>query len=294
MRTLERLARGEVIFSEHEDPQRIAILQSLAQKAFCVDAQNVHEWDLLITPEKWGPERYPLIVPPFHEMWFEWTVKGPDGESFNMAALVIDESQKVFVDPVNSMMMDFFMEPFERGIPPVYIGRIRAPWHDDFSWNLLGTSVMYTPEISDPSNASREWQRTMTRASRVIIGAICFFHCKNVTVHELKTSRQQRRNAQRHQEQPQPSFHVIDVHRNMDRTIIKRDGSGGAPVARAATIVRGGFHVYTEDGKLFGKHVGMWKWEPFARGDGPVKMNEYRVHAPSKDHAPRCIVRKPK
>ena|SRR5579883_2385088 len=114
---------------------------------------------------------------------------------------------------------------------------------------------------------------------------ICFLHCRNVVLQEVRPSRKPLSNQQRRRgERPRVplSYHVLDI-RPM-REVLRQEGQEERMGARRALhICRGHFAHYEERG-LFGKYKGTF-WRPqHVRGSAErVQLKDYRLSLPGQD-----------
>lgn len=123
----------------------------------------------------------------------------------------------------------------------------------------------------------------------VALSSVSFFHCKNVTIRKVESRCRHPRKYERHHGFSMPSFHVIEVHKATKHTVGQPPSEHGARAATAA-FVRGHFKRFGADGKLFGKHEGLWFWDMHVRGSDVPLRSEYRPWPPEGEHRKECLV----
>jgi hypothetical protein len=119
--------------------------------------------------------------------------------------------------------------------------------------------------------------------------AICFMHCKNVTLTEQEgqyPSRQVRREAERRGDPPLTKFYTLNIE-PMKKVLRDEGGSETVGLKRALHICRGHFSHYSEDKPLFGKYAGQFWIPAHVRGTAEAGMiaKDYNVKPPAKDVA---------
>jgi hypothetical protein len=130
-------------------------------------------------------------------------------------------------------------------------------------------------EQGDPAMKLHQWEHF---GSYLTLMAICFAHCKGVTVRETGPTRNDRRRAERTGSRLPVIFKTLDI-RPVTRIIHDAEATGEHGVKWH--MVRGHFSTYTPDAPLFGKHVGTYYRQQHARGSmlrGTVNKR-YRSHA---------------
>lgn len=106
--------------------------------------------------------------------------------------------------------------------------------------------------------------------------ATSLLHCKNVEMEPRRASRQIRRRAEREGQPPPSDFHVLTIE-PMKKVIRYEGGSESIGLKRALHLVRGHFSDYRQRG-LFGKHKGIYWWNPMVRGTADrVVEKSYRI-----------------
>jgi hypothetical protein len=108
--------------------------------------------------------------------------------------------------------------------------------------------------------------------------AICFCHCKNITVDVEKVSRQARRAAERAKE-PVFTFKTINIH-PVKRFMSEEGQVEKQGIKRALHICRAHFAHYTEEHPLFGKYTGTFYKPMHVRGHlkKGVVIKDYDIH----------------
>lgn len=114
----------------------------------------------------------------------------------------------------------------------------------------------------------------------VILLAICFMNCKNVTMESAETATRQQRRARARQGMPLLKHYVLEI--DPMKMVLKSEGRAeDTGLKQALHICRGHFKDYTESG-LFGKHHGVYWWHETLRGNTSkgVVVKDYDVLAP--------------
>jgi hypothetical protein len=291
MKLIEKIITGKWTIHESEQYVIERVKRGLthdAKEAYCVDMQNVHEWE--IAQKKFGEskEEFVCIKPPFPIMWFEYVhFDDTSNEKIAKGFLIHDDSEEANkgkpvegVD-INSMMVSHFIE-MDNTVH--LMGQSTVRWNpEDYSFDRAHYESPFPEE---------DQRRLMGRPLRGLLYAICFFHCKNVEIIERSNHPKLVRKFENLHKTKKPSFHVIEVHLSSTRTA-SDSSSNGNGIPRNAVIIRGHRKRFLREGsKLFGKHTGVWFWKPQVIGVGTPLANDYRVWPPNPKHRPNCIITK--
>jgi hypothetical protein len=138
-----------------------------------------------------------------------------------------------------------------------------------------------------PFCSEEQYQRLIERNSEArnlnpciwtALFAICFCHCKNITIEAEKVSRQVRRAAERSKE-PVVTFKTINIH-PVKKVMTEEGQVESRGLKRALHICRAHFAHYTEEHPLFGKYTGTFYRHMHLRGslkEGAV-IKDYNIH----------------
>lgn len=140
--------------------------------------------------------------------------------------------------------------------------------------------VALLPIEDDGSAPDRQAVAQYQGCSYLALTAVCFAHCKGVTVTDHEQPRQQRRAAEREGRPPLVTYKTIDV--APVRRILHDEGDvEGVGLKRALHIARGHFAHYTQDAPMFGKYTGTFYRPMHVRGTAErgVVAKDYRVLA---------------
>jgi len=123
----------------------------------------------------------------------------------------------------------------------------------------------------DPNNANhcREFFRGMLQPCLL---ALCFANCKNVVTVNEQAPRQQRRAAER-EGRPLTVYKTLQI-APIERAVRARGEKGQSGIKLRMHIRRGRFRDYREGRGLFGKHHGLYWWEPQVLGDPKMGVIE--------------------
>jgi hypothetical protein len=121
-------------------------------------------------------------------------------------------------------------------------------------------------------------QKNLSPALITALFAICFCHCKNITIEQELLSRQARRAAER-SKTPTLTFKTIDI-RPVKKIMTEEGQVESQGIKRALHICRGHFAHYTDEHPLFGKHTGTFYRPMHVRGSlkEEAVLKDYTVH----------------
>jgi|SRR5215831_704652 len=276
---LDKTLRAFHVIEEIES-DTIQYIKYCLEESIAVDVSNVAEW--LNDSGKISPhyfhEKAPIHLP-FKRIWLECEI-----QQVQVGILLIDDYSED-EDGIPYSVCNVFMKIPEMQVPELWIIFQLLPKHDK---NLIGKIgfLKYNEKVFND-----ETQKTIAIQSAVLtMASLVFFSCKNVFLRERVHNKKEGKKLLRETGKVLPTFHYIEIHKNMTRT-----KSGGVPInskgpATFSQQIRGSQHYYTAEAPLFGKHVGNWWWEPYVRGSGPLRKGEYRVWPPQKDHKKNCII----
>jgi hypothetical protein len=100
--------------------------------------------------------------------------------------------------------------------------------------------------------------------------AISMLHCKNVELVAHRPDRKLARAHQRRHGQPLTTFKTLRV--EPIRRLLEEAGrqAGTSDLRRQLHIARGHFKDYRQGEGLFGRHRGLYWWEPLVRGNADI------------------------
>lgn len=115
--------------------------------------------------------------------------------------------------------------------------------------------------------------------STVVLFALSFVHCKNVTVEERVPNPKLAKKQLKHRGVPKLSYHVLMI--EPMRKVLREEGDLGtkSDLHRALHICRGHFKDYRDGAGLFGKHREVYWWEQNIRGSkkAGLTLKDYKV-----------------
>lgn len=112
--------------------------------------------------------------------------------------------------------------------------------------------------------------------------AVCFMHCKNVTIRAVDPKQPSRRKPAKGKDRRSlMRYHVLDIE---PMTLVLREAAAEhkTGIRQAVHICRGHFKDYRQSG-VFGKHKGLYWWDAHVRGnaDRGLVLKDYRPHPAS-------------
>ena len=138
--------------------------------------------------------------------------------------------------------------------------------------------AMYKTNEAYRNHVDKNGSTSMSLGSEcVLIMALNFIHCKNVTVLDKKeiAKRKFRSSVFKNPKGVFTEFHELEI-RGMSKIINDAQNSGpGISFKKALHICAGHFKNYTQEKPLFGKAVGRYWWEDHVRGTGPRKIDKH-------------------
>jgi hypothetical protein len=156
----------------------------------------------------------------------------------------------------------------------------------DFDGKLLEVRALKSPFLSEREYREIQHgvkQRNMSSCMFTALFAICFCHCKNITVEVEKISRQVHRATERAKE-PVFTFKTINIH--PAKKVMTEEGHVESQgLKRALHICRAHFAHYTQEHPLFGKYTGTFYKPMHVRGSSEKGMviKDYTVHSKLSD-----------
>lgn len=113
--------------------------------------------------------------------------------------------------------------------------------------------------------------------------AICFVHCKNVTLQPVDVPEKQAKRLARKRGYVPVRYHVLNI--EPMRGVLRREGrSAETGIRQAIHLCRGHFKDYRSGRGLFGRTHGLYWWDMQVRGDAAmgVVAKGYEVQAPGE------------
>jgi hypothetical protein len=232
------------------------------------------------------PNEIPNIAPLAETMWFEMHGDLWDRESNNQSGCLfvvihdakVDERDKTVPENARWIVLTtvfvsegdvFFSANACHGLvvgfdgKPLDVRALKSPFLSEIEYR----------EIQHDTE-----QRNMSPCLFTALFAICFCHCKNITVEAEKISRQVRRAAERAKE-PVLTFKTINIH-PVKKVMTEEGHVESQGLKRALHICRAHFAHYTEEHPLFGKYTGTFYKPMHVRGSLKKGMviKDYNVH----------------
>jgi hypothetical protein len=275
MKLLEKIARGwsnyDCAFPAVNRVKRE--IENGVTRSFAVDCTNIWKWcQKLEAKTKHLAEMIPLCRLPFAEMWMEY--EGHYGILFGCLAIEDANNQRIIFnifasEEKNATLMGLGELGYDDNSGPTKFGISVPPGmeKDKENYSLMVRSVCFP-----------------------FLYAVSFFHCKNIQTTPITRPRKLQHAIDKRSNFHVPTFHIIEVHKYMERNEIEYEENKNPSSAHRAHIVRGHFKRYTEEAPLMGKHSGVYFWQQHVAGAGPVGINEYRVHPPTGRHTKKCII----
>lgn len=140
------------------------------------------------------------------------------------------------------------------------------------------------------ADSKRILRNEMIESMFVSINSLIFFSCKNVSMRKGESRHKASRANLKKKGFPLPDFHVIEIHKFMEKNSRSRESHQYDRSIADAHVVRGHFKTYTEDQPLLGHAIGTYFWHAHVRGEGQPKLSDYRVWGPSKRHEKKCAI----
>jgi hypothetical protein len=151
----------------------------------------------------------------------------------------------------------------------------------DFDGKLLEMQALINPFLSEREYRELQHDVKQTNMSSCLLTALfamCFCHCKNITVEEEKVSRQVHHATERAKE-PVFTFKTINIH-PVKKVMTEEGHVESQGLRRALHICRAHFAHYTQEHPLFGKYTGTFYKPMHVRGSPKkgIVMKDYTVH----------------
>jgi hypothetical protein len=310
---IDKIIKPGAILNENE--LDMPVIRDWFSRSFVLRCTNVSEY--MKTHEKDTYNIYkdfPNVAPSFDNMWFEWTVDGitEDGRhEICRMGLLLNSCDKVKHPDAECWTREFKGNLTARWAVNAYLFAFgtdpsKALYMTHNYWGVNGdgsftdhrfvkntpsgpTFGSFAPGIS--ISASEGWKQHLRRIKAteehaaesglrylgVPLMAMCFLHCKNVTVQKSEPHSPHTVKAYRKMGKPLYRYHTISIVPN--HQIGKGVGHHGPNAAAAIHICRGHFKTFTADKPLLGKHTGIYWWGMQVRGrkESGVVMKEYSV-----------------
>ncbi len=232
------------------------------------------------------PNEIPNIAPLSDMMWFEMYGDLWERESRNRSGCLLAVAHDVKEDGRDTSIPEearwiviatlFVFEDNHFFVSDVCHGLVIG-----FDGKPLDVRALKGPFISEKDFSeikNNEWVNNLNPCLVTALFAICFCHCKNITVETEKVSRQVRRAAERAKE-PVLTMKTINIH--PVKKIMTEEGQVERQgIKKALHICRAHFAHYTEEHPLFGKYTGTFYKPMHVRGhlkEGIV-IKDYDIH----------------
>lgn len=274
--------------------QSPAPFMSILDKAIHVDIQNVANYVDSLNVYKLDLERsFPKITPPWPAVWMEWTKKGI-GRGVLLETQEIKRDADVrwiltflhFKTNLMSRPEDFFGSPFF-AIDSILVGHNGEFCFGDEDYVLrLGKKFFSSPDrevifqekpflskratphisgfpikIMKNEAAILEVRDMMSAFVARVLMAICFCHCKNVSLKNETANRACRKQRQR-EKLPEVKHYTLQI-QPMIKIVSETNKENS--FTNALHICRGHFKDYRDHG-LFGQNKEIYWWNMHARG----------------------------
>ncbi len=252
-------------------------------------ANYIHETFL---PEQDGPMDFdvpneiPNIAPLADSMWFEMYGDLWERDSRSRSGCLLVVSHDVKEDGRDESIPEqarwiviatlFFWEENH-----FFIGTVCHGLAIGFDGKPIIVRALKSPFLSEKEQRDFQYDEELNNLNPCLMTAlfaICFCHCKNITVEAEKISRQARRAAERAKE-PILTFKTINIH--PVRKVMTEEGHVESQgIKRALHICRAHFAHYTEEHPLFGKYAGTFYKPMHVRGSLKKGMviKDYNIH----------------
>lgn len=237
------------------------------QSAVVIDVLNVAEYVESLAGSEIQASGI-TIRPPFESMWMEYDDHGMLVASISFLDNGIVSFRGDYPDAPKGIAIIHFLGRFSIAISFIEVD-------DDGGFGRDRGTHMHRDFEDRDGDLVRQH---IYNRNLVVIMAIAFMHCKNVTLEERYPKRHEQREAKRRGE-PILKYHeiVIDPHK-VQQPSTGANRTDDMP-KRSLHITRGHFAHYTEDRPLFGKYVGTF-WRPaHVRGSADVGVvkSTYKV-----------------
>lgn len=203
-----------------------------------------------------------ILPPALHNMITENTVD--ELWRVNVAALIVEYAKGRILGPLGVYTMGLKSDGglARKDDPDGPYPALVSPW---MNWGI----------------GENEVAKEIEKALQPFMLSLTFLNCKNVVTRiEEPPAKLSRRHQKKHG-QPLTSYRVLEI--EPLRKAAAHQGGGVSGMRKALHISRGHFKTFGGDhGKLFGKHEGMYWWDPHVRGDrkaGKVEKT-YAVKVP--------------
>jgi hypothetical protein len=247
----------------------------------CVDINNVRDWATRKSFARPG-QLCPIARLPFERLWMEY--EEPTGKVGLLFMFGGSHSITGFL---------FEQSGRESGSTTFYSGHLQAQSAEDWRLSIV-SYVGPVDEIGDGHKGAcfpawavpsrPDWDYLEAGCLEFFLpglAALSFFHCSNVSVRQIRPSRQVRRYAARKAIRPPATFSFIEIHRDA------RPAQNAEPWDEAA---RGAYRPHIVRGHFKIRKTGLFWWKPFRRGGETGSAREYRVWGPQRGHERRCVV----
>lgn len=232
------------------------------------------------------PNEIPNIAPLAGMMWFEMRGDLREREKNNLSGCLLavaydakeDEIDKTVPENARWIVIGTLFTYVDGTF---FSGNVCHGLVIGFDGKPLAVRALKSPFLSEGEYRDIQQdveQKNLNPCLLTALFAICFCHCKNITIEAEKISRQVRRAAERAKE-PVLTFKTINIH--PVRKVMTEEGHVESQgIKRALHICRAHFAHYTEEHPLFGKYTGTFYKPMHVRGslESGVVIKDYNVH----------------
>lgn len=267
-----------------------------------IKIDNVVEFYMLHSKDKWGDDDFPNVAPPFEEFSLEfilpeyifvegrkmkhplafskWNAKYKtkylkENDIYNHS-IIPNEGWYLESDTSSNVGLSFKADIFcdkHGALTPIFNVQ------NKMISVKLGISAEFSPRIQEVADF-------FTSIIQPQMLALSFMHCKNVNKQEVDPNKDLPRRVIKHwQKKGKPmleKYYTLNIE-PMRKVLKNEGGSDTVGIVKALHICRGHFKNYKEGKGLFGKYHGLYWWESTLRGnkdEGEVRK-EYNVKVDS-------------
>lgn len=254
-----------------------------SQKKFAkehIEVEYSEKYGTLVSnPEAWGAVEFPMARPPYQNLlfwlqddefqgWIWLITHTEDKESiYYKYSLVSAGTKELSVDEYDLELLKRDVER-KTGLPYVYntdMGRIDFYQRKDTGEINFGDLFIKTFE-GKPCTYYSEVKIVYALGIYKAMKFCSIINCSNITIDKVKPcSDQVNRKRRQKGKKELITFYTLKI---KPKTSYKNDNTESKNLwSNRIHLVRGHFKHYTEDAPLFGKHTGLYWWQPHVRGE---------------------------
>jgi hypothetical protein len=242
------------------------------------DSDGIEEiFDSYIGKNKVFLDRPQYLKFPFHTCWFDYEKQSSNSESNEIinnkfGALVVSKNDEF-------QFYHFFKNKDTHGLwCPDCLGAIVkiGKKFDDIDGNMKWMEIYKVKGL----NVYDYVGKYIACELSFLEMCLNLLNCKNITQDKVYPSNQLNKKRIKHGHHPLFVYHTLVVNPMSEN---KRSNSEHEPtgIKQRLHFCRGHFKEYTEQNKLFGKHTGLYWWQPMVRGNKELGLvhKDYEVRA---------------